>query len=277
MVQSCGWAGDQFPLQESRRKIANCKDQKLFSVYVHAIERASMNFQRFSRYQTNIMVFCVFGLFLMTKFIKVFQKDIAQGIAYWAYTDWLIDYSSGFVRRGLSGEFIDLVSNYIHPQILVAILAWIIFLSVVFGYVRLLSRSIKTLPTFLFAALLFLPGLLPFYLYEHDAFGRKEIVGYLILLYHLYVLESVKTIPQNDPSLRNSYIKKILPLTFLFIPIHILIHESSFLLFLPFHILITYTILRLRFPGGFAATIWPDPDLPARACDVRGGFFLGET
>lgn len=122
-----------------------------------------MNFQRFSRsqtvFKTNIMVFGVFGLFLITKFIQVFQKDVSEGLSLWTYTDWLIDYSSGFVRRGLSGELIHIVSDYIHPQLFVAILAWVIFLSVVFGYAHLLSRSIKTLPAFLFAALLFLPVL----------------------------------------------------------------------------------------------------------------------
>jgi hypothetical protein len=197
------------------------------------------------------MVLSVFGLFLVTKIIQAFPKDVSEGLAFWTYTDWLIDYSSGFVRRGLSGELIDLASGYVHPRTAVAILAWILFLAVVLGYVRLLSRSIKTLPTFLFAALLFLPGLLPFYLYEHDAFGRKEIAGYLLLLYHLYALESTKTISPTDSLRKNAYIRKIFPLTSLLLPILILVHESSFLLFLPFHILITYTILRFSFPVGF--------------------------
>ncbi|MGE5374175.1 MAG: hypothetical protein ACM3XO_03890 [Bacteroidota bacterium] len=104
-----------------------------------------MNFQKSSRPQTvvitNIMVFGAFGLFLLAKFIKGFPKDLSQGIAYWAYTDWLIDYSTGFVRRGLSGKLIDLIANYIHPQIVVVFLAWIIFLSVVLGYARLLLDS----------------------------------------------------------------------------------------------------------------------------------------
>jgi hypothetical protein len=47
-----------------------------------------MNFQRFSRPQTvlktNIMVLGVFGLYLIAKFIQVFQKDFSQGLALWS-------------------------------------------------------------------------------------------------------------------------------------------------------------------------------------------------
>ncbi len=121
-----------------------------------------MKFQRFSRPQivftTNLVAFGIFELFLIAKFIKVFPKDLSQGIAFWTHTDLLIDYSSGFVRRGLSGELIDLVSNYIQPQIAVTILAWILFLSVVFGYVRLLSRSIKNAAHFFICCASFFTG-----------------------------------------------------------------------------------------------------------------------
>lgn len=219
-----------------------------------------MNIQGLSKpqtlFKTNLMVLAVFAFFLLTKFIRVFPLDVSQGLAYWTYTDWLVDYSAGFVRRGLSGELIDFLSTYVHPQTVVAILAWIIFVGVVLGYVRLLSRSIKTLPAFLFAALLFLPSLLPFYLYEHDAFGRKEIIGYLLLLYHLYALEAAKPVAPGVSFRQDPYVKRILPLTFLFIPIHILVHESSFLLFLPVHVLITYTSLRSRFSAGIRPQIF---------------------
>lgn len=216
--------------------------------------------QRFSRPQTvfttNLMVLGVFALFLITKIIQVFPTDFSQGIAYWAYTDWLVDYSAGFVRRGLSGELIDLLATYLHPQTVVAMLAWVIFLAVVLVYGRLLLRSIKRLPTFLFAALLFLPSLLPFYLYEHDAFGRKEIIGYLILLYHLYILEAAKPVSPATSFWQDPYLKRLLSLTYLFIPAHVLIHESSFLLFLPVHVLISYTILRSRFSAGTRVQIF---------------------
>lgn len=206
--------------------------------------------------RANAIILGVFSFFFLTKLLHWFPKDISQGINIWAYTDWLIDYSSGFVRRGLSGELVDWLSNFAHPRFIIGVLTWSIFGSVVFGYMRLLSRSIKTLSPFLFVALLFLPSLLPFYLYDHGAFGRKEIIGYLILLYHLYSLETHKTANVKKLPALNSYIKKILPITLVFLPIHVLIHESSFLLFVPVHMTITYTILQLPPSSSFRRKIF---------------------
>ncbi len=171
-------------------------------------------------------------------------KDIINGINDWAYTDWLIDYSMGFTRRGLSGELIGITSTLVHPRVFIGILTWVIFCAVVFGYVRLLKRSLEILSPFLLTAILFLPSLLPFYLYDQGAFGRKETIGFLILLWHLYILESQGKYFEKGLS-TNDYIKKLLFITVILLPANIFIHESAFFLFVPVHVIITYSILRL--------------------------------
>ena len=46
-----------------------------------------------------------FVLFTLVKLVYWLPRDLhGRGINEWIYTDWLIDYSAGFVRRGLSGE-----------------------------------------------------------------------------------------------------------------------------------------------------------------------------
>ena len=55
-----------------------------------------------SKYPFNSLIVLSFILFLSTKILTYFPKDWLAGNLYsWVYTDWLIDYSAGFVRRGL--------------------------------------------------------------------------------------------------------------------------------------------------------------------------------
>jgi hypothetical protein len=92
--------------------------------------------------------------------------------------------------------------------------------------------------------MLFLPSLLLFYLYDHTALGRKETIGYLILLAHLLLLEKQdrRCPPTSDDALLKVYYTRFativvaVPLT-----MHIFIHEASFLLFVPAHALITWS------------------------------------
>lgn len=198
--------------------------------------------------KTNTLILGVFLFFFFTKLLYWLPRDLfGNGINLWVYTDWLIDYSSGFTRRGLSGEIIELTSALAHPRVIIGILVWSIFGTIVFGYIRLLARSLKTLSPFLLMAMLFLPSLLPFYLYDHAAFGRKETIGFLILLWHLYCLEidnNTQTKGFKKVLSLNNYIKKLLIITAILLPIHVFIHEASFLLFVPVHVIITYTIIR---------------------------------
>lgn len=117
-------------------------------------------------------------------------KDIySDGLNYWAYTDWLIDYSAGFIRRGLSGEIVAYVASCCDSYTFVAWLSWGIFLVFASAYFFLCFCSIRTLGSLEFAAVLFLPSLVPFYLFDHGAFGRKEIVGFIFLILHLVFVE----------------------------------------------------------------------------------------
>ena len=58
-------------------------------------------------FKKNILLL-VFILFLFYSLIGVFHSAISFN---WSFQDWLINYSGGFVRRGLSGEFISFISD----------------------------------------------------------------------------------------------------------------------------------------------------------------------
>ena len=97
--------------------------------------------------------------------------------------------------------------------------------------------------------LLFLPSLFFFYLHDHDAIARKEILGYVTLLLHLLIIEKSfplgggSTLP--DGNLRR-YVLWLMPVAVILLPAIILVHEGNFLLFVPLHGMITLTVLRMK-------------------------------
>jgi hypothetical protein len=108
--------------------------------------------------------------------------------------------------------------------------------------------------------LLFLPSLFFFYIHDHNAIARKEILGYVTVLLHLLVVE--KSFPLRDgPALADGnlrrYVQWLIPVVVLLLPSIILVHEGSFLLFVPLHVMITLTILRIKGSRDFwRAALW---------------------
>ena len=192
----------------------------------------------------NSILLGIFIFFILNEFISFLLKGQGDQLYYWVYTDWLIDYSAGLVRRGLSGEIVSLFIGISHPELTISILVWIIFLLVIFGYLRLVYRSIDLLKPLTTFGILFLPSLLPFYLYDHEAFGRKEVIGLVILLCHLLSLESLNFSKDSSRRLANQYLKRLLPITLLLFPALVFIHESAIFLYLPIHAVITLAVLR---------------------------------
>jgi len=203
-----------------------------------------------------------------------------SGLNYWAYTDWLIDYSQGFIRRGLSGEIWRLVPGAIPPVAFMAVFSWVLILACVLGYVRLLVRSWKAYHPLTLFGLLFLPSLFIFYLHDHNTIARKEILGYVTVLLHLLVVE--KSFPLGDGSalakgnLRR-YVKWLSPIALILLPVTILVHEGNFLMFVPLHGMITLTILRMESPSNLRrAALWTG-SLYLPAALAFGAVFLTGT
>jgi hypothetical protein len=208
----------------------------------------------------SLMLFVFSAVWIRDFFFWLPQDATGTSLNYWAYTDWLVDYSQGFVRRGLSGEIWRLVPASVPPLEFVAVFSWILILAIAFGYVRLLTKSWKTYHPLTLFGLLFLPSLFFFYLNDHDAIGRKEILGYATLLLHLFVIERTfllgDGIALTEGKLSN-YVRWLLPITVILLPAIILIHEGNFLLFIPLHGMITLTVLQMKSRHGFIrAALW---------------------
>lgn len=203
----------------------------------------------------NSLLLFIFSAAWIREVFYWFPKDaFGTSLNYWAYTDWLIDYSQGFIRRGLSGEIWRLVPDTVTPLVFVTVLSWVLILAVAFGYVRMLARSWKIHHPLILFGLLFLPSLLFFYIHYHNAIARKEILGYVTVLLHLLIIEKSfplangATLP--DGNLRR-YVRWLIPVAVILLPIIILVHEGNFLLFVPLHVMITLTVLWMKAPRDF--------------------------
>ncbi len=196
----------------------------------------------------NLLLCGLYLAFIVRRILFWFPLDAFGGrLNMWAFTDWLIDYSSGFTRRGLSGELLKIFLPVASPALAVSIFSWLLFLIVVLGYLRMLLPSLKSIHPLVLIGVLFLPSLLLIYIYDHDAFARKELLAYAVLLWHLFVVE--RSFPVSAPALSpaqgiNRYIRGILPIIVIGLPVLLLIHEGIFLLSVPVHAAVTFAVLQ---------------------------------
>jgi hypothetical protein len=229
----------------------------------------------------NSLLLFIFSAAWIRELLYWLPKDsFGSGLNYWAFTDWLIDYSQGFIRRGLSGEMWRLVPAAIPPTAFVAVFSWMLILAVAFGYVRLLSRSWKNIQPLTLFGLLFLPALFVFYLHDHNAIGRKEILGYLTVLLHLFVVEKSFPLPAGAALPEAAlwrYLRGWLPVAVLLLPAIILVHEGNFLLFVPLHGMITLTVLRMSAPRNFLRSVLQTGLLYLPAALAFGAVYLSGT
>jgi hypothetical protein len=229
----------------------------------------------------NAVLLFVFSAAWVREFLYWIPQDaFGTSLNYWAYTDWLIDYSQGFIRRGLSGEIWRWVPTTVSRLEFVAVFSWIMILIVAFGYVRLLARSWKTYHPLTLFGLLFLPSLFFFYLHDHDTIARKETLGYITVLLHLLIVE--KSFPLGDDDTLpegnlQRYVRWLLPVAVLLLPAIILVHEGNFLMFVPLHGMITLTVLQMKAPRDFRRVVLWTGLLYLPAALAFGAVYLSGT
>ena len=177
----------------------------------------------------------VFILFLFYSLIGVFHSAISFN---WSFQDWLINYSGGFVRRGLSGEFISFISDnffdqqkqyYFGAQIhtiyffLVSLLYFLFYTQL---YLFIKNEEINFQNLFIILS----PLSLPFIIYNIGAIGRKEILLFIVFLSFVFLIKFLK--------------KKELSIIFLIFcfPLVLLIHEGLFFFLTIFLILYLFEL-----------------------------------
>ncbi len=179
------------------------------------------------------VVFCFVPLFFFS------TNYVLNG---WAYSDALINYSEGFIRRGLLGEVIFNIKNFTNLDIQkIHAYIFIIFTTInIFLYVLIL-RNISNI-RFVYIFLLFNPLLLFFPLNDTGGYLRKEIIILTLMIFHCYLCNKYHS---GNLSL-SKYLLKFKTLIIPGIIFNTLMHDIQLFL-IPFHIVLTLNVINKDF------------------------------
>lgn len=175
-----------------------------------------------SYYLYYILILIVCGVFILYS-----KHDVGNDSS---LSDWLINYSGGFVRRGLVGQIVLEFAYFFSIKLRDAIVIFQI-ISFVTYYLLVFFLLRKTLTNRLLILSVFSPVFILFPIAEIEAFGRKEI--FILLIVILYFFSNIRDI------------KTQLIFKFFIFPISILIWEPA-IIFYPYLLLIDLVVFKIN-------------------------------
>ena len=173
------------------------------------------------------LLFITVSVFFLSKLYTSYEIILGDG---WAYNNLFINYSAGFVRRGLLGEFFLFVNETfdVRPLIFftnILLIAYSLFIIFFYNLLKKYSEY-KFFITFIVLS----PVLILFYIYDLNVFLSKDIFINVIVLFHAFII--------NKGIHVKNYRKFLYFILFPILTLSILNHENQ-VFFIPFHLLIT--------------------------------------
>ncbi|HMO16999.1 MAG TPA: hypothetical protein PKA63_00065 [Oligoflexia bacterium] len=185
---------------------------------------------------------------------------IKEIFAPYVFEEWLINYTQGFIRRGLPGTALLYLKNHLYLDIYIALkfFSYLTFLTFALLYIFRITRIWNIISALPLITILFLPSLVMFPLFESEVLGRKEILFFFLLFLNLsFIDRAIKQNTESDETgdiikfsseIISGYSKNILIFfNILAIPIS-LCHESFIFLSLPVNFVITTSLLMQEKP-----------------------------
>jgi hypothetical protein len=178
------------------------------------------------------------GLLLWKKYQD--EQVVSQS---WNFSEWMINYEGGFVRRGLAGQILLQAHQFLGVDftITVQVLTTVIYLFVL-AYVslRILKLSSKA---WILLFLIFNPSLMIFPVLDGSVF-RKDLIPVLITIIHILLIESSANQNKEGNFVSSLYRDKSFFLISLPTIILSLMHETiSLLTFMPLNIFLSTAYL----------------------------------
>jgi len=118
---------------------------------------------------------------LATIMFVIIYSSFKWGRDNWGITEWLINYSGGFVRRGLPGSILQYISELISVKsnILAILISLIIYACVVFWFVKIAKEKFSCMT--IFSPILLGAPLLGNFLIRKDLLGIAFLIGCLLV------------------------------------------------------------------------------------------------
>jgi len=133
-----------------------------------------------------ITLIAVSFVFVTMKFYS-FYTELSE----WQYSDWLINYQGGFIRRGFIGEILFKVHKF--TSISLDILIFVFVISLYFFLSYFLIKSLKYLENSKINILIFLsPGFFLYPVMNSGVIGRKEILIFFVMGFFVFFEKFLK-------------------------------------------------------------------------------------
>ena len=170
-------------------------------------------------------------------FLILYSYSLKYIVNSWTFSTAHLDYSSGFVRRGLFGEVMNFFTFYLKIKNESFFTFYYIFFTTI--NLVLFFILIKNLIHFklIFIFFVFNPALLMFQINDPFAFQRGETTIITLLLLHTLVINLF----MKDKLNKNNYIKFLIFILIPFLFINLFIYELQLFL-IPFHMFLTINV-----------------------------------
>lgn len=218
--------------------------------------------RRHREVSVNTLIFYGFVAFFSGLTVDLFF--VRSFFSHYIFSEWLINYSQGFIRRGLPGSLLLFLKSRanLDPYPIVKYLNYIIFVLFSGLYLVKIYDLKERLNWQNLLVFLFLPSLLLFSIYNPTVIGRKEFLFFLLLIFHLDWLEKKFLKPYREESIKSgerashtnnqvwldNYQKTLfIWFNLLAIPCA-LSHEAILFLSLPINLIITFIAIRSVVP-----------------------------
>lgn len=199
-------------------------------------------------------------ILIIISFYLVDILVVKRYLFFYVTEEWLINYSKGFIRRGLPGEVLLFFNNTfgLDAFTLIKAFSYLIFLIFIGVYITKVKQSLKLLDLETLLVVLLLPSLLLFPLHDPKTIGRKEFLFFIGLFVNLLLLDRAMRDLSSHRNwecgeMRNNIINRYCYRLFIWYNLlsvpAALAHESIIFISLPLNIMITLSLVRLRFPN----------------------------
>jgi len=192
----------------------------------------------FLKYQNDIyykLIFFIISIIYASYLLESYQLILGDK---WAYNNLFLNYSAGFVRRGLLGELyitLNEITGILPLNFFTSIFFVAYFLQIYFFYKLLFKyKNFKIFITFISLS----PVLILFYIYDLNVFLSKDVFLNLAILLHAFIINKNRV---DEKSYKTTLYLIIIPILIL----NIANHENQ-ILFIPFHCLLTLYYYSLK-------------------------------
>jgi hypothetical protein len=189
-----------------------------------------------NNFKNKYLYYLIF-LFISSIFIYIYLFSLKNIINLWTYSEVHLNYSSGFVRRGLFGEIILFLSNLgIKSKESFSTIFFIFYLVNAFLFLSILKRLTDNIWLYIFFT--FNPAFILFSFYDLGGYARSEVFGIFLILLHSYIYQDISLKKISFKFYYFFYYAILYP----FILISFLLHEIN-IFFIIFHLITTYKII----------------------------------